>query len=287
MDELTSVDWGLQTSRPPVWVSAIDWARRRLGYRLRGGERLNSLLGRWLPPTLDTEIVPGISARVDLRQEVARATWWSGRGYEAPTPTVLSRWLVGGAERFFDVGANYGWFSYMALSCSSVDVYAFEPRPDLFQQLQAAKSVNELDRFHPNQLGLSDRPGELRLRVHDSQTGYSTFGPHPNMQLEGDLAMVVDFDTWREEAGLELPPSPLWVAKIDVEGFETKVLQGMTNSLRAQAFAGVVVEMNAYTLDFCGSSIAEVEALMGSAGYKMLYVKGQERTINRFFVPDL
>jgi FkbM family methyltransferase len=283
--EELAADWGLPHSKPPWWLRVLDWVRQHLGYRLRMGRRLHAAIGRRLPPTMDTRIFPGIAVRVDLSQDVARSTWWLGRGYEAPTPAVLAGWLRDAAEVFFDIGANCGWFSYFALSCSQVEVFAFEPRADLFQQLQTAKRLNGLDRFHPQQLGLSDQTETLRLQGGHLQTGYSTFGPHPNLVPEGNPLTVVPFDDWRLSAGIALPSEPAWVAKIDVEGFEANVLRGMSESLASRAFAGLTVELNAYTLGFCGSSVDEVTELLTDAGYRMMTVRHQEASLNRFFVP--
>lgn len=263
----------------------LDWIRRRLGHQLRMGQTLHDAVVRNLPPTIDTEIVRGIRVRIDLRQEVARSTWWSGRHYEDPTPKVLAGWLGGGVSRFFDIGANSGWFSYMALTFPGVEVDAFEPRADLYKQLLAAKDFNNLDRFHPHHLGISDAKGTLRLRVADHEAAYSTFGPHPALLAESEPVDVVEFDSWRASARIELPDSPRWLAKIDVEGFEAKVLRGMAASLNAQAFVGIAVELNSYTLDFCGSSVEEVIHLLRQAGYRRLLGGGEDRMLNGFFVP--
>jgi FkbM family methyltransferase len=249
------------------------------------GRRAATAISRWLPPTLDTEIWPGVHVRIDLRQPVARDTWWSGRHYEAPTPAVVCRWLEH-ADRFFDIGANCGWYSYLALSCSSADVYAFEPNPSLARQMNAAKSVNGLARFHPQQLGVSNESGELPLHGTQVDTGYSTFGPHPTLLDEGLAVPVVSFDQWRRDYGIGLPGLPSWVAKIDVEGFEPRVLQGMAESLRARAFIGLAVELNEFTLDFCGTSVGQVTQLLAGNGYRMEHRRGEERSLNRFFVPD-
>jgi FkbM family methyltransferase len=282
----STVDWGLPHSEPPRWLRALDWVRQHVGYRLKMGQRLYDAVGARLPPTLDTRIFPGIVVRVDLGQDVARTTWWSGPRYEAPTPAVLTGWLADGAEQFFDIGANCGWFSYLALSCSEAEVHAFEPRADLIQQLRAAKEVNDLHRFHPHHLGLSDRAGELRLHVAQTQTGYSTLGPHPTLQAEGEMVAIVPFDQWREDAGIELPGRPCWVAKIDVEGFEANVLRGMAKALENKAFSGLAVELNEYTLEFCGSSIDEVIGLLRDNRYVMRRVDKEEGSLNRFFAPE-
>jgi FkbM family methyltransferase len=277
-------EWGLPASDPKRWLRALDWVRRHSGHRVVVGSRAARAITRWLPPTLDTEIWPRIRVRIDLSQPVVRGTWLSGRHYESPTPAILSRWLAS-ADHFFDIGANYGWYSYFALSCSQADVYSFEPNPSLVQQMNAARSVNHLERFHPLQLGVSDKAGVLGLHGTQSDTGYSTFGPHPTLLDDGFAVAVVEFDGWRDDRDIALPRAPSWVAKIDVEGFEAKVVTGMRESLRARAFIGLAVELNEFTLNFCGSSVDEVIQLLADNGYMMEHEPGEERSLNRFFVP--
>jgi FkbM family methyltransferase len=282
---LQAEEWGLPASPSIGWVRGLDWVRRHAGHRVILGRRAAQAVFRRLPPTLDTEIWPDVRLRIDLQQPVARDTWWSGRHYEAPTPAIVCRWLEH-AERFFDVGANYGWYSYLALSCSRAEVYSFEPNPSLARQMRAAKSVNGLGRFHPQQLGVSDEAGELRLHGTQADTGFSTFGPHPTLLDQGLAVAVVSFDQWRHDRGIALPNRPSWVAKLDVEGFEARVLRGMAESLQARAFIGLAVELNDYTLDFCGTSVGEVVQLLADHGYRMDHRRGEERSLNRFFIPD-
>jgi FkbM family methyltransferase len=277
---------GLPFSAPPKWMSMLDRVRRKFGYRITLGAFICNKVLKHVPPTYDTEVVPGIFARLDFRQNVARFTWWSGRRYEAPTPQVIVNWLAD-AEKFFDVGANCGWFSYLALSSSKAEVHAFEPIPSLIEQMRATKSVNGLDRFHLHQMGVGDANEELRFHLIADETSYSTFGPHPDFVADPGVAVpVVTFDQWCEEEGLALPDRPSWVLKIDTEGFEAKALRGMKKALTAHAFLGIAIEMNAFCLEFCGSSIAEVEQLLNDAGYVNEPQRRKGNSLNQFFVPQ-
>ena len=141
---LAAEEWGLPASDPKRWLRALDWVRRHGGYRVVVGSRAARAITRWLPPTLDTEIWPRIRVRIDLSQPVVRGTWLSGRHYESPTPAILSRWLMS-ADHFFDIGANYGWYSYFALNCSQAEVYSFEPNPSLVQHRTEARSAGAAD----------------------------------------------------------------------------------------------------------------------------------------------
>lgn len=76
------------------------------------------------------------------------------------------------------------------------------------------------------------------------------------------------------------------MAKIDVEGFELRVLRGMRAALEAQAFRGLAIELNEFTLRFCGASTEEVTALLEAASDRETTPgRRANRSLNRFFVP--
>jgi FkbM family methyltransferase len=257
------------------------------------GPRADGVVRAALPPCIDAEIANGIRVRLDTRDATQRHTWWQGGRYETPSVAILEAWAGSGAECFFDVGANYGFYSYRLLASSrSIDVYAFEPHPHLVTMLRDAKSRNDLHRLHIVDLALGDTGAELALHVGDSDQGHSTLGDHPVLARgDGIPVQVVTFDEWRRAQGLRLPDGPTWIAKLDVEGYEQRALQGMAGALAAHAFLGVAVELNDYTLRFCGTTPAEVEREIRQHGYvRIEETPDQNRwrtmdTWNAFFVP--
>ena len=272
-------------------LALAEFLRRRLGYRFPplGGAAFRAAF-RLLPPVAGVELLPGVRAELNFADATMRATYWQGSRFEHPTPAVLLQWARSGATHFFDIGSNYGWFSYWLASQSpALDVHAFEPNPRTFARIEAILAANSaaLGRMRAWNLGLSDEAGRLVLHPGHEDSGHSTFGAHPDLiGSGGDIAEVEvqTFDQWRRIVGLELPPVPRWLAKLDVEGFEAKVLRGMAEALAARAFAGLVVEMNEFTLGFCGSSPAEVMSLLSSHGYRRRKDIGPESG-NAFFEP--
>jgi len=213
-----------------------------------------------------------------------RATYWQGDRFERPTAQKLDRWAED-ATHFFDIGSNYGFFSFLMLSHRpALEVHAFEPNPATFARLDAARIANRLATLHTWNIGLSDSQGKLALHSGVGDSGHSTFGPHPGLS-ESNLAEVnvLSFDHWCDAQKLVRPSRPRWVAKIDVEGFEVRVLRGMREAIRARAFAGLVVEVNEFTLGFCGSSGAELRETLRDGGYRE--ETAPTTSGNAFFVP--
>lgn len=265
-----------------------DLARRCFGYKFpRLGLAANNLFFRLVPREIDTELFPGIHVRLDSSDLIQRTTYWQGDRFEYPTAEILTTWISPSITHFFDIGANYGFFSYLMLSSSrELLVHAFEPNPLTFQHIEQIKERNELDRFHPHLMGLSNVSDKLFLHLGGEDSGHCTFGEHPGLVERSTAQIAVEpFDLWREAAGVRLPETPSWLAKIDVEGFELNVLKGMAESLRLKAFAGLVVEVNPFTLNFNGTAPDEIFSFMDAVGYRADPRSSSRESANAFFMP--
>lgn len=271
-------------SRP--LLRAVEAVRRRNHHAMpRTGDRLHRAIVRCLPEQVDVELLPGIDVELDLRQGVERQSWWQGARYEQPTTVLFDRWAAA-ASTVFDVGANYGFFALRAVHAGCPEVHAFEPHPELHARLAATAERNGLTQLHPHHLGLSDEPGRLALNIRDSALGHGSFGPRSWSDGRTSEVGVTSFDRWRGERDLPLPGAPEWVLKVDVEGYEHRVLLGMADALAARAFLGIIVELNELTLRSCGSSSQEVLDLLGEAGYVEIEVQPDvDGMRNAFLVP--
>jgi FkbM family methyltransferase len=266
----------------------VDWVRRRLGYRFPPlGSAASRLVTNALPERLETELFPGVRAELDLSDGTQRSTYWQGERVEYPTAPLLHGWARKGASAFFDIGANYGFFTFMMASRHpTLDIYAFEPHPVTFRRLDGIRAANPLtrDRVRAFNIGLSDEPALLTLHPGVTDAGHSTFLAHPELHDAIDHVVVRPFDDWRRDQGLTLPSRPSWVAKIDVEGFEVSVINGMREALAARAFIGLVVEVLPFTLALGGRCPSDVIDAMALVGYAPMS-RARTRTDNVFFIP--
>ena len=243
------------------------------------------------PNPCPVELFPGI--RVDLKttDDTQKATYWQGERFEWPTCPLLERYCRPPVTRFFDIGSNYGFFSYFLLSpLPHLQVAAFEPNPETFEKLRQTRERNGLTRLDPQPMGVSDFEGEKHLYRGESDSGHSTFFRHPELPEKTAGAIPIRrFDRWLESRGISLPSSPEWVAKIDVEGSECGVLRGMTTALQKKVFALLVVELNDFTLALAGDTVADVRKLLTDHGYREIFPAElgyrRPKTANAFFVP--
>ncbi|MEI6807385.1 MAG: FkbM family methyltransferase [bacterium] len=282
----------MNTKRP--W---FDLLRSRLGYQFpRLGPLFFKLFYSAVRKHCSVELFPGILIETNFDDLTHQATYWQGKRFEYPTAQVLCEWAADPrCHAFFDVGANYGFFSYLILSHFPAQVHAFDPNPVNHSQLTTAKATNGLSNLHPHRLGLSDEDGVRQLHLGDRDQGHSTFLSHPGLAKTAvSESSIVRFDDWVDQQTelTPLPDTPCWIAKIDVEGYELKVLRGMENSLKKRRFLGLAVELNEYTLGLSGTSPKEIHDLMAHCGYKNYKetLAGRRlplhRAPNDFFVPS-
>lgn len=270
----------------------VDGAHRAGGNKFPPlGRGIFEAFFRLLPNPCALELFPGIRADLNLADDTQKSTYWQGDRFEWPTCPILKRFCQPPVRRFFDIGSNYGFFSYYLLTeCPHLDIAAFEPNPKTFFQLQEIKRRNHLAKLSLHAIGLSDVKTEKHLFQGNKDSGHSTFFRHPELhQKTPGTIPLRRFDDWLETEQIHPPSSPEWVAKIDVEGSECGVLRGMESLLGKRVFALVVIELNEFTLGLAGDSVDKVRKLLAVHGYRELdprqFGYGHPRTANGFFVP--
>jgi len=119
-----------------------------------------------------------------------------------------------------DAGAAIGTHT-LEFAKTADHVYAFEPNPVCYYTLCANLLLNNVFNVDPIQAALGDRNGTIPGTVCDPRGMNSTGGPAIG---EGDWNFrIVTFDS--------LHVHPVAFAKIDVEGYEVKVLEGMRETI--------------------------------------------------------
>lgn len=177
--------------------------------------------------------------------------------YEPEIAALIQSTLKGG-ETVMDVGANIGYSTLlMARQVGPTGrVIAFEPLPTVFELLRENLRLNNLLWAHAECKAVTDHDGETRMQ---SESG-NPLSLTSCVAEEGDFVVAtVSIDRYVETAGL----MRLDLVKIDVEGAEDVVVQGMAKSL--QKFRPVVlVEIHASD----GRKSEALERLEGT-GYRL------------------
>jgi len=208
----------------------------------RGGFRLARLARAFVPESdrAGTFQTPGgVRLKLDLRTypDVAMAVGL----YELDTARLIHRLLKSGSW-FVDVGANLGYFTLLAAKWSAPTgrIDAFEPDPINRQRLEAHLRENNLtDRVHIHPLAASSQSGEVELTHPQSAgTNHGMASIYKSLTGEGETFKVA---TARLDTMLDGSPD---LIKIDVEGAELSVIEGMEKLLRSAHPPRLIIEHN-------------------------------------------
>ncbi len=139
-----------------------------------------------------------------------------------PETTALFARIVGTTGVFFDIGANWGWYTVVEASRPgfSGTVHAFEPNPPSFADLVGIVSQAGLDaHVQCHNIALGDHDGDATMRIPDGvHSGLATLDEHGDVRVK--LARLDSLDL----------PTPD-VMKLDVENHEYDVLIGARQTI--------------------------------------------------------
>ncbi|MFD9632200.1 FkbM family methyltransferase [Streptomyces violascens] len=157
---------------------------------------------------------------------MARSIVWTDlRDWEETTQPVLFE-LARKARGFLDIGAFSGIYTLLACQANpALRAIAVEPNPRSVVMLRRNVELNDLDeRVTVVDRALSDAPGRGRLAIPCDSTAarlQTLASPLPRDRAVSHLTVDV---TTADELARSLP---IDLVKIDVEGMEPEVLQGM------------------------------------------------------------
>ena len=250
----------------------------RFGIRYRIVQRFGTLTpGSSVPFEVDFF---GLRYKGDLNSHIDRDVYFYG-SYERHLLLLLRDIASSmGKPVFADVGANVGQHTlFMASYCAAV--HAFEPYPPVRDALEEAVARNELNTVFVHSLGLGAQDGDLlfyaptgnNLGVGSFAETYERRDIAPSMKLP-----IVQGDSYFESHAI---PS-IDIFKIDVEGFERQVLEGIPRMIN-RSRPVIVMEFSAATR----ASFSDRNDLMSllPAGYEAYAIRGN-RPHGLFFNHD-
>lgn len=247
------------TVRPPDWwrdlVERVAARHAETAWEMTATQRVDgkpheTVFGR--PPAGDqsaiTEVqIEGRAARFATPNDMTR--WRAQSLYEKEPATIAWLRAIPLGATLVDVGANVGMYSVFAGLARRAQVYAFEPESRNYALLNANIGLNGLaGPVRAFCAGLSDKAGLERLYLSKSFAGASchSLGEKVGFDLQprqaafeqGCIALTLD----ELVAGGALPV-PGYV-KIDVDGFEHKVVAGGLRTLSQPQVRGLCIEIN-------------------------------------------
>lgn len=141
-------------------------------------------------------------------------------------------------DTFIDIGANIGSYTILSSGVCGAKTISFEPAPNTFIHLRNNIKINgieDLVSLQNEALGATE--GKLNF-TSDLDTVNHVLSKH---EISDRKAIEVDVSTL--DIRLKNNNSSMLV-KIDAEGFETEVLNGMEMTLKNKLLKAIIIELN-------------------------------------------
>ena len=202
--------------------------------------------------------VDGITYELDPRELIDRAILEQGC-FEPSTVAALQRLCTPGSI-VFDIGANIGSHTFVLAKCVGPTgvVVAFEPTTYAFMRLYKNMLLNEFTNLRIERLALSE------------QSGIAEFAFNASWRLDNEVKSAVS-ETMPvmtlDEYVRRFKVPRVDLIKLDVDGFELKILRGGLGTIRTYGPV-LVTELCEYTLAQHGESVHQLLDLLLVMGYQ-------------------
>lgn len=214
--------------------------------------------------TTRTRLANGIELPLRMNSSMDLSYVRSAREKPTLVASLLDQLRPG--DCFIDVGANVGYYTVQASKRVGTEgiVVAIEPSVREFVRLLDSIAWNDCHNVIAVRAALADRSGVMHLDVESAHTGLnhlSETGSEAVPLFRGD-ALLADLIGARR----------IFI-KIDVEGAEPLVMEGMKGVLASPKVQAVVAEMTPTFSEAMGLNVDDAYALMQPLGY---VVRGTE-----------
>jgi len=144
--------------------------------------------------------------------------------------------FVRGGDTFVDVGSNVGSYTILACAARGARGYAIEPVPSTYERLLNNMRLNGIDsRVVCLNIGIGSKRGRIQFTGGNDTTNHAL---PPGSSDETSIA--VEVHPLDEVLDGESPT----LMKVDVEGYETLLVEGAQQTLKKDSLQAVIMELN-------------------------------------------
>lgn len=222
----------------------------------------------------------------DLSDLLSREVCFTGL-YEPPVTRVFQRQLRPDGT-VIDVGANWGYFTLLAASAvgPSGAVVSLEPDPRQYDTLARNVAMNGFTHVTPIRAAASASAGRVTLLGYaddEENRGVTRIAADGEASAHGATRRF-DVDGVTIDA-LMPPVREVDLVKIDVEGAEDLVLQGMREGLSLHRYRAVLLELHPGLLKARGVAPEWCIAVLQQYGYRGWTIDVSPRAYRRAIDP--
>jgi FkbM family methyltransferase len=213
----------------------------------------------------------GINYQLDLSDTI---DWYIYYGFKETSRLSLYE-LIHEGDHVIDVGTNVGEIALNAarITGGKGRVYAFEPDPRNFKRMKENLNLNNFYNIKPHLLGLGDKIGTYTLCYVDDRNQ----GMNRILDATDGLQKTVEIEvSTLDKFVMENHFTKLNLVKVDVEGFEYKVLKGAEDTI-TKFRPTLFVELDDENLIAQGNSAKELVEFLEKKGYSLSHAETNEK----------
>lgn len=172
---------------------------------------------------------------------------------------------------FIDIGSNIGSYSVLAAAETGSKVYSFEPSKKAFENQKKNIDINGIqNKVKLFNYGLSSKEEVVSFTKELDTINRVSL---ENTKVSSETLKFYSFDSI-----IELNTNSL--VKIDVEGYESKVLLGMKKALKSKFLKAIIIELNGLSEKY-GFSDIEIHKLLTKNNFLPYAYNPYERNLSK------
>ncbi len=176
------------------------------------------------------------------------------------------------AAKIVDIGANIGWFTCLAATVNpQASIVAFEMDSSNAALCRKNIQLNHAQHITLECVAVSNQDGQISYLTDIPNEASSTH----RLGESGSVAQIID--CIRLDTYFQGKPCPNLI-KIDTEGAEQKVLEGMPELLSRAELTTLYIELHPEWLAGLGGSVREVIAILENSHFDAYCLTHRENT---------
>jgi len=204
---------------------------------------------------------------------ISRELYFTGV-HEAESTAQYKKELRPGMT-IFELGANIGYYALIGAKAigDTGRIIAFEPSPINMETFRLNITLNDLnDRIETYQIGVGNTVESMKFNVVNKGNMSSFYKRKDDGVVE--QVETIDVEVTTLDAFIAAHPQKIDYIRMDVEGFEYEIFQGMQNFLKSEyAPDGFFIEIHSTLLNENGHSCREFIENLHAHGYEISVAK--------------
>ena len=216
-------------------INAVSRYRKRYGFAIAIRVLMHYIYRATKKISIDSNTEPivevnGYKLSVNPKDPGISSELLLFKTHEPITTKLISRTLKKGIT-CLDIGGNLGYYTLLESKIvgNKGKVIVIEPSPENFRYLQKNLKLQDTSNVEAYNFAAGDKNGYTRFLIYEQSNGCMTIPEGEEAQFPGDVIKVPSkkIDSFLEE----IQVNKIDFIRMDVEGYEYHIFQGMKNTL--------------------------------------------------------